>query len=84
MQIPIYSPPKDLRLLNSGYAVAILGVLGIIVGAAFYAMDWHRTIGEGGIGLGAVLLLVGIWLSRQPPAKASQPGSNAPASQGTP
>jgi protein-S-isoprenylcysteine O-methyltransferase Ste14 len=50
--------------LNSGYAVAILGVLGVLVGGGMYAASWHRTIGIGGIVLGAILLIAGVWLSR--------------------
>jgi hypothetical protein len=50
--------------MNTGYWVAGLGVLGLAVGVAMYAADWHKTIGEGGIGLGIVLILAGIWLSR--------------------
>jgi uncharacterized membrane protein YkgB len=57
--------------MNMGYAAAALGVLGVIVGAGMYAAAWHRTIGLGGIGLGIILLVAGIWLARSPPAKAA-------------
>ena len=50
--------------MNTGYLVAVLGVLGAILGAAFYALDFHKTIGEGGIGLGIVLILIGVWMAR--------------------
>ena len=50
--------------MNNGYLVAGLGVLGLIVGAGMYMLDWHKTIGLGGIGLGVVLILAGVWLSR--------------------
>ena len=64
--------------MNLGYGVAGLGVLGIIVGAAMYVADWHKTIGLGGIGLGAVLLIAGIWLARAPMSKApAQPAQPA-------
>jgi uncharacterized membrane protein YkgB len=55
--------------MNTGYAVAALGILGVIVGAGMYAAAWHRTIGLGGVGLGVILLVAGIWLARNPPAK---------------
>jgi hypothetical protein len=57
--------------MNIGYAVAALGVLGVIVGGGMYAAGWHHTIGLGGIGLGIVLIIAGIWLARNPPAKAT-------------
>ena len=56
--------------MNNGYLVAGLGVLGLIVGAGMYFADWHRTIGLGGVGLGVVLILVGVWLSREAMKKA--------------
>jgi hypothetical protein len=62
--------------LNTGYLVAGLGVLGLILGIGMYAASWHRTIGLGGVGVGAVLLLAGIWLARSRPKatpQASQP-----------
>jgi multisubunit Na+/H+ antiporter MnhG subunit len=56
--------------MNTGYAVAVLGVLGIILGAAMYAIPWHRTIGLGGVGLGAILIVVGVWIARNMRPKA--------------
>ena len=50
--------------MNAGYVVAVLGVLGLVLGGAMYAIPWHRTIGLGGVALGVILLLAGIWLSR--------------------
>ena len=63
--------------MNTGYIVAVLGVLGAILGAGMYAAQWHKTVGLGGIGLGILLILVGVWMARiaQPKAmpKAAQP-----------
>jgi hypothetical protein len=56
--------------MNTGYLLAGLGVIGLILGAGMYAADWHRTIGLGGVGLGVVLLLAGIWMARSKPMKA--------------
>ena len=56
--------------MNTGYAVAVLGVLGVILGAGMYAAQWHRTIGLGGIGLGILLILVGVWMARSVKPKA--------------
>ncbi len=64
--------------MNLGYVVAILGVLGIIVGAGMYLAPWHRTIGLGGIVLGVILLIVGVWYSRTArtvPAKTTSPAA---------
>jgi hypothetical protein len=62
--------------MNTGYLVAALGVLGLVVGAAMYAMAWHKTIGLGGVGLGLVLVIVGIWYSR-----SSKPAAAPSAAQ---
>jgi hypothetical protein len=63
--------------MNTGYIVAVLGVLGAILGAGMYAAQWHKTVGLGGIGLGILLILVGVWMARsaQPKVKplAAQP-----------
>jgi len=63
--------------MNTGYIVAVLGVLGAVLGAGMYAAQWHKTVGLGGIGLGVLLILVGLWMARsvQPKAtpQASQP-----------
>ena len=64
--------------MNTGYGVAILGILGLIVGIGMYAASWHKTIGLGGVGLGIILLIVGIWYSRQPmKTTAAQPAKPA-------
>ena len=56
--------------MNTGYAVAVLGVLGVILGGGMYAAQWHKTIGLGGIGLGILLILVGVWMARNEQPKA--------------
>jgi len=57
--------------MNTGYAVAVLGVLGVILGAGMYAAQWHKTIGLGGLGLGILLILVGVWMARSAKPKAT-------------
>lgn len=44
-----------------GLWIAILGILGIIIGAAMYMADYHRTIGTIGMILGLILFVVGVW-----------------------
>ena len=61
--------------MNAGYPVAILGALGVLLGAAMYASDWHKTIGLGGIGLGIVLMLAGVWMARSMRPKAGPPAT---------
>jgi len=56
--------------MNTGYAVAVLGVLGAILGASLYAANYHKTVGLGGIGLGVVLILAGVWMARGMKPKA--------------
>jgi len=56
--------------MNTGYAIAALGVLGAILGAGMYAASWHRTIGLGGVGLGILLILVGVWMTQSTKPKA--------------
>lgn len=53
--------------------IALLGILGVVVGSAMYFVDWHRTIGLGGVGVGIVLLVVGGVLAMQKPKTASGP-----------
>ena len=53
--------------MNLGYIGIGLGVLGLIIGGAMYASDYHKTIGLGGIALGVILILGGVWLSRTKP-----------------
>ena len=57
--------------MNTGYIVLALGVIGAAVGGVLYAVDYHRTIGLGGIALGVLLILAGILMSRQKPANAA-------------
>ena len=59
--------------MKPGIWIALLGILGVVIGAAMYFVDWHRTIGLGGVGLGIVLLVVGGVLSMQKPKTASAP-----------
>jgi len=56
--------------MNTGYAVAVLGVLGVILGVGMYAAQWHRTIGLAGLGLGILLILIGVWMARSVRPKA--------------
>jgi len=56
--------------MNTGYIVAVIGVLGLILGAALYAAQWHKTIGLGGVGLGILLIIVGFWMARGVKPKA--------------
>ncbi len=67
--------------MNLGYVGIGLGILGLVIGGAMYASDWHKTIGLGGIALGIVLLIAGAWLSRSKPmAKpAPMPGAISPS-----
>jgi len=64
--------------MNTGYAVAILGVLGAILGVSLYAADYHKTIGLGGIGLGVILILAGAWMSRSMKPKATTQAAQLP------
>lgn len=69
--------------MNAGYGVAGLGVLGVIVGASMYLIDWHRTIGLGGIGVGVILLIIGVLVSRgsmSKPMPKTAPAGSAPSS----
>ena len=45
--------------MKPGIWIALLGILGVVAGVAIYFVDWHRTIGLGGAGLGIVLVVVG-------------------------
>ena len=67
--------------MNMGYGVAALGVLGLVIGGAMYAADWHRTIGLGGVGVGVILLIAGFWMSRsakKAPAMSAGPTQPGP------
>jgi len=66
--------------MNTGYIVAVLGVLGVILGAVMYAAQWHKTIGLGGLGLGILLIVVGVWMARSVQTKA-MPQAAQPAKQ---
>ena len=56
--------------MNTGYIIAVLGVLGVILGAGMYAVQWHKTVGLGGVGLGILLIVVGVWMARSVQPKA--------------
>jgi hypothetical protein len=59
--------------MKPGMVLVVLGVLGVVAGVAMYFVDWHRTIGLGGVGLGIALLVVGGFLSMQKPKVATEP-----------
>jgi hypothetical protein len=64
--------------MNQGIVVAALGVLAIVVGGAMVALQYHRTIGLGALGLGVILLAGGAFLALRMKGKASlqvQPAS---------
>ena len=48
------------------------------MGASLYAADWHRTIGLGGIGLGIVLILAGVYMARSTKPTAAPQAAQAP------
>lgn len=56
---------------SAGYGLAVLGVLGIITGAAFYAEKYHKTIGMGGIVLGVIFIILGAWYARKSAASTA-------------
>lgn len=63
--------------MKIGVPVMILGIIGILLGGALYVAHYHHTIGEAGIALGVVLLIVGValWMSKgkkAPPSTAPQ------------
>jgi len=67
-----------------GMWILILGVLGLIIGGAMYADDYHRTIGTGGIALGVILIILGAawWVmqgKKAPTTATSQPTQPAKA-----
>jgi len=59
--------------MKPGIVLVVLGIIGVVAGVAMYFVDWHRTIGLGGVGLGVVLLVVGGVLAMQKPKAASAP-----------
>lgn len=60
--------------MKPGLWVILLGILGVIVGGAMYAVD-HQTIGVGGIGVGIILMVVGgiILMREATPAPVAKP-----------
>ncbi len=63
--------------MKLGLWVVILGILAVVAGGAMYLAQYHRTIGEIGVGLGIVLLVIGgyMWMKKDggQPAPAPQP-----------
>jgi uncharacterized membrane protein len=60
--------------MKPGIWIALLGVLGLVIGAVVYFVYGHKTIGLGGLGLGIVLVVVGGVMSMQK-QKATSPVS---------
>ena len=69
--------------MKLGIYVTILGILGIIVGGAMYGANYHHTIGEAGVGLGMVLMVVGIalWMMKEKAPVAATPQQGQAKSQ---
>jgi membrane protein DedA with SNARE-associated domain len=69
--------------MGYGMWILILGILGIIIGAAVYmAYKGHHTMGMTGIGLGIVLVIVGAawwWMKDKSAPKAATPQPVQPA-----
>ena len=70
--------------MKIGIWVTILGILALVIGAAMYLADYHRTIGSIGAILGLILLVVGVawwtWKDRT----ASKPTAAQPAQPSQP
>ena len=65
--------------MNVGIAVLGLGVLGVLIGAGMFAAKYHRTIGLGGLVIGIILVLIGIWMARgTKPKVETQPSQTTP------
>ena len=72
--------------MGYGMWILILGILAIIIGGATYWYPWHRTIGESGLVLGIILIILGVawWMmkdSKAPKIAAPQPTQSAKTSQ---
>jgi len=67
--------------MKTGYGlwIAILGILGIIIGGAFYADNYHKTIGTGGIAVGIILIILGVALMMMKTPGASKPATTQSA-----
>jgi len=64
--------------MGYGLWIAILGILGIIVGGAMYADNYHKTIGTGGLVLGVILIIIGVALMMMKPKGAAKPVAPQP------
>ncbi len=62
-----------------GMWIGILGVLVIAVGGIMYAVDYHRTIGLGILGLGIILVIVGTAWWKMKGKKAPMAATTQPA-----
>ncbi len=60
--------------IGIGIGATGLGILAIIVGGAMYAAKYHHTIGETGVALGIVLVIIGLayWMMKEKPKPAAQ------------
>jgi uncharacterized membrane protein YdjX (TVP38/TMEM64 family) len=71
--------------IGIGMIGMILGVIGIVVGGAMYAADWHHTIGTYGAVLGVVLLVLGavywMMMERKKPGAPMQAATPAQPAQ---
>lgn len=47
--------------MGYGMGIIILGILGIIIGGAMDAANYHHIIGLGGVILGLILIVIGAW-----------------------
>lgn len=66
--------------MKTGYGlwIAILGILGIIIGGVVYA-EKHHTIGLSGIVLGVILIIIGVVVMMMKPTATPKPPAPQPA-----
>ncbi len=67
--------------MKAGLYVLILGILGIIIGAAFIVAKYHHTIGTIGAILGVVLVIIGagLWMMKEKTAPMPAAATTQPA-----